>query len=135
MSAWLCTQRHIAALATAAHDLGHGFRESGETLLRENERSLRSRYEPWTDSYFGDSGLTAPFNYLEPVRLNCPAELLKQLDCYEHQACESSDWEKTAAKKLCAKIAERIRLATFAASLDVLRSCPEYERAQWGLDE
>jgi hypothetical protein len=133
MSAWLCTQRHIAALATAAHDLGHGFRESGETLLRENERSLRSRYER-ADEYFGP-WLVGAFNYLEPVRLNCPAELLKQLDCYEYQACESSDWEKTAAKKLCAEIAERIRIASFAGSLDVIRSCPEYERAQWGLDE
>ena len=138
MSAWLVSQHHIAALATALLDLGHGPQAVGETLLRENERSLRYRYEERAEPYFNEDGqLTAPFAFAGPVREGGVAWLLKQVDCYAYQACEHPAWQQSEAKRLCdaieAQIAGLSEDEAPALRLDAVRSSREYNAAPWGI--
>jgi hypothetical protein len=142
MSAWLCSQHHIAILATALADLGHDAQATGETLLRENERSLRARYDERAESYFNEAGeLTAPFVYDTrgfAVRGPGVAWLLKQVDCYAYQACEHAGWDASEAKQLCDEITAQIGGMSEdeapALALDAIRSSREYNRAPWGTD-
>jgi hypothetical protein len=138
MSAFLCTQTHIAVLAAALGDLGHDPQACGEVLLRENERSLRARYDDRADGYFGDEGLTAAFVYAGPVRGPGVAWLLKQLDCYAYQACEDAGWSVSEAKRLVDEIARQLAGLSEdeapALTLDAIRASREYKAAPWGFD-
>jgi hypothetical protein len=139
MSAWLCTHNHIAVLATALADLGRDPAIVGETLLRENERSLRARYDERAEPYFNEDGqLTAAFSFAGAVRGPGVAWLLKQVDCYAYQACEDAAWSTSAAKRLCDEITTQIGGASEdeapAVLLDAIRASREYDRAPWGID-
>jgi hypothetical protein len=139
MSAWLVSTNHIAVLATALADLGHGPNEAGEILLRENERSLRALYEERAESYFNEAGeLTAPYTLHNPVRGPGVAWLLKQVDCYAYQACEHAAWPTSEAKRLCDEITSHIGGMSEdeapALALDAIRDTREYDAAPWGID-
>lgn len=138
MSAWLCSQHHIAAVASALVDLGHDPAVAGEALLRENERSLRYAYDDRAEGYFNEDGeLTAPFSWGGPVREGGVAWLLCVVDCYAYQACEHPAWETSEAKRLVDAILAQIAGASEdeapAVALDAIRESREYKRAPWGI--
>ena len=137
MSAWLVTQTHIAALSTALADLGHDPQAVGEVLLRENERSLRYRYDERAATWEPD--LSAPFRFNGPVRGPGIAWLVKALDCYDYQACEHPDYPSSQARALILEIERQIGGATEdeapAVTLDEIRTSSEYARAPWGIEQ
>jgi hypothetical protein len=124
MSAWTVSNAHIDVLVNAAAEYGvldeDEPREFGQTLWRENYRSVNYRYreaEP-TPQYT----LTTTEAPLHPVAV------LKALDCYEHQACECPDWVDTTAYAF----AQRIRSAIYERhpALAKERPCRHYPRTR-----
>ena len=95
-------------------------------LLRENIRSLRSRYGNTADELIGEEGEITEEEYRELQHkyfFKSPdmVQIIKACDCLEYQSCESSDWERTQA----------------SAFVDTLRrrAChklPGYDDASWG---
>ena len=135
MSAWLCDEDHIAVLACAldgtnwspASDPTNA-RSIAATLAAENVRSLRYRYEdradgywPGMDDYPGDCAEAAEHMWPDGWRKFSPVALLKSLHCYEYQACEHEDWERSPAAKMCRQLASHL-----------ITRLPGYGDAEWG---
>ena len=51
-----------------------------------------------------------------------PRFVFKQIDCYEYQACEHTDWRNSVARAFCDAL--RVRYASRVT---------EYKEAPWGL--
>ena len=88
----------------------------GAMLLAQNRRSVDFRYDE-TD--------------IEDVYLHSrssersPAAMLKAIDCYEYQACETPDWEDTEAARFCQ-----------ALRAHLIRQLPDYDDADtWAIEE
>jgi hypothetical protein len=64
----------------------------GAMLAAQNRRSVDFRYaeEELEDVYTHG-----------PSRTREPVEVLKAIDCYEYQSCETPDWEQTEAHSFC----------------------------------
>lgn len=70
----------------------------GQILLNENYRSVNYRY--------GEDAQPPVFAYR---RYTVPAVAAAQhLQCFEYQACETPDWERTTAFRLCADLRSKI---------------------------
>jgi len=133
MSAFMVGKKHIDTLVTEAlrSDYGsawgyyHGTHPRvevtydtadfiGQMLWNENERSMKARYggdEPDAESYvfMGASHVSA-------------VQLLKSLDCYEYQACETDDYFQSEAHSFCQALRRR-----------AIGELPGYEAAVWGV--
>ena len=140
MSAWMCDDCHLTALAafavkhslTGPTDVDLTYAKSVDRvrimLGRENVASLRYRY-PSHDhpDYVGKSCPHAMANTFDP------AALVKACDCYSYQSCERPGWRSSTAFLLIAKV----RQAALSASGfrgDDESLIPGYEEAAWGLD-
>ena len=98
--------------------------EYARILLAENIRSVEYRYNDANDM-IGDRDIAVSCEEMHGGRYRISAvQILKLCDCFEYQACESSDWEASAAYELL----ERIRHAA-------IRTLPGYDDAEWGIDE
>ena len=78
MSAWLCSNHHLAVIATAVEDYNAypgRFEELGELLLLQNFRSLQERY----GSRVGSN--CAPFEYRRVAAT--PVQVVKACDSYD----------------------------------------------------
>lgn len=122
MSAWIVSKGHIDALVWAL-GVREGFPdgaspdEVGTILWAENHRSVNYRYD--------ESEPTPPYVYtLPPVRWT-PGQVLRLLECYDYQACESPDWKTTPAYQLTTTLREALANEGVAKSTD----------APWGLPE
>lgn len=97
----------------------------GRMLLAENVRSLRARYpESYEDLVWHlpaeyaftpthkDVALSfrpsGSYDCTHPRASITASAALKNVDCYEYQACESEDWEQTEAYRFCQALKERI---------------------------
>jgi len=129
MSAWVCTRRHVAAVARFGAD--HGgcqvpltVTECADLLMRENIRSVDHRYRETNTA-------AAPFTLAEILAapVLTPAEGLKSAMCLQYQSCECDDFDSTPAARLLELIAERARF------LGARQGSGAWERAPWGLDE
>ena len=97
-----------------------------DTLYQENIRSVRERYPD--DAWDELPGPTVKPAHLIVDRMDFehrkyrlgPVAILKMCDGLEYQACETEDWEQTAAFRLL----QAIRRAT-------IRALPGYEDAPW----
>lgn len=157
MSAWICSDRHIAALIGAGFVYArHGalkwratdevpdtayqagspwgpglsqivWRElttetaerTGAMLVAENRRSVNHRYaESEIETIFQYDHRTATAD----ARKLGPVALLKLVNCYEYQSCETPEWPQSEAFRFC---------ETLRATL--VHSLPGYEDAPWGL--
>lgn len=137
MSAWMCDDCHLTALAAFAvkHDLagGHCVDQVRILLGDANVASLRARYGDRED-YHGASCPHAMANTFDM------AAIVKACDCYAYQACEHRGWEKSGARLLIAKIRRAaLDLAGWRgrdpAELDVgSKAMPGYNDAAWGFD-
>ena len=152
MSAYLCEAKHIGAIASflgsdrgqvsyvERHlEKGTAIAESepiavrvGVELGRENLRSVSARYphdngdgDRPGEAHDSDTDYLARCSQCSRLFLPSvnPARMLKALDCYEYQACETNDYPQSRAANL-------IKLARARA----IRALPEYEDAAWGWD-
>ena len=128
MSAFMCSDRHLTALATYAvrHGLS-GIVDAGQgearmiaevfgVLARENVASLNARY-PYAP---GDGiGAVVPRVVLEQFGA---VTTIKACHCYAYQACEHRDWQASLAKQI-----------VDAIEAHAVRHLPGYDAAPWGL--
>ncbi len=97
MSAFQVSETTINVIATAYAEL-HDFVDRqavANALALQNERSLEARYglEP-----------TRTTVQYKPIAAADPVELLTRCRCYQYQACESRDWEKTPAYRVVQQV-------------------------------
>jgi hypothetical protein len=121
MSAWMVSDNHINALIN--FELRSKFssirdpQAIGQLLVDQNVRSLVARYGKVDGQR---AAHTFKFTDTPPL---APVIILKQCDCYDYQAGETKDYQRTKA----AKVIARIR----SAAIDAL---PGYDDAPWGID-
>lgn len=104
MSAFIVTDNTINAILGFADEYtmrkfyADSMDELGQILVDQNYRSVNYRY--------GEDAPPANFTYR---RYTVPAIAAAQyLSCYEYQACETPDWERTIAFRLCADLRRNI---------------------------
>lgn len=84
----------------------------GQILLDENVRSVNHRYDE-DEGYVYDHAAPADRRWT-------PVEILKAIDCYEYQACETPEWNTSEAH------------AIITALRDTLgRTLPGYDNGPW----
>jgi hypothetical protein len=64
----------------------------GAMLLAENRRSVDYRYS--------EDEIEEVYTH-GPSRLRSPVVILKAIDCYEYQSCETTEWEQCEAHHFC----------------------------------
>lgn len=120
---------HVLRPGLEAHEGERSADEIGQILVDENVRSVEYRYPRAVND---DGGLPGPIAayYGEPYTLTprrrslTAVETLAALSCYEYQACEAPDWEKSEAYKLC----DALRRL-------VIHFLPGYDAAGWEIKE
>lgn len=90
----------------------------GAMLWAENRRSVNHRYAE-------DEIEPGPYVYARPRNDGYgPVAILKAIDCYEYQACEHPEWERSEAHAFC----QALRKA-------MIHGLPGYEGAAWEIGE
>lgn len=90
----------------------------GEILIRQNVASVLYRYD--NDESMVPDYTRSLYEYQPlPFRPTC-AEVLKALDCYDYQACETPDWEQTTAHWITSTLRDYL-----------IKILPGYDRAPW----
>lgn len=120
MSAFMCDDRHISALACYAAEhlqaIWHrSAQEFAELLHAENVRSVNARYNRSDEPIF-------TFEFVD-VRNVSQIRVIKAAHCYAYQSCEHDGWEHSEAKRVIEAIESE------AAS-----RLPDYDAAPWGWD-
>lgn len=139
MSAWLCSQVHISALANAMADRNFFAPERAagvaQALFDENIKSLRARYPDSADRFFAPA-IHEPFVHTD-THVRSEIVLLKAVHCYNYQSCEHREWTDSAAYRLCQDLeADILRRAGRPTSDDFIRfHRRDYDLAPWGIDE
>ena len=135
MSAYLVQAHHAAYLAYyyARHCVERGRVFEAPTdaadvaglLARANMASMRARY--------GDDGCGDPAAYVAECRRAAvlsgwpsfePAEVIKAAHCFDYQACEVPDYDRTTAAKITRVIVS-----------NAISDLPGYDAAPWGAPE
>lgn len=125
MSAWICTRKHIAAVAKAAAVLlDIDAMATANALNLENHRSVSYRYrqEDETPVPFEREELEAA----QDLTTN-PTALLKAVNCLEYQSCEHPGWGNSASEHLLYRLKGR------ANELGAIGSGPAYNAEAWGI--
>ena len=126
MSAFLCSPKHIAALATFAENngLSPSRAEAAKILCLENVASIAHRYP---DTAYNVSkhwlGLDID-DYIYYAGAECPlpsAHVRKLAESYQYQSCEHPGWESSGARELTDRI---ITEATATQKLRDVRTAP-----------
>lgn len=129
MSAFVCSKKHVAALANYAvakkvwlggKSAGPGdFKAIYETLAAENVRSVCHRYDDDKPENYADF---VNARGVKPEVIVDPVSIIKLAQCLDYQSCETDDWKDTQA---C-----RILKGVIAAAIDAL---PGYQEAPWAI--
>lgn len=93
--------------------------EVGLMLLAQNYASVNFRYAEKDDDF-----PMYRFRELPGIPSRHPVTVLKALDGYEYQACETPDWEETEAHAFCQALRKRM-----------IHKLPGYDDAPWSIDE
>ena len=88
----------------------------GLMLLAQNYASVNHRYAEAEDEPL--------YRFQSLVGYPQPVIVLKALDCYEYQACETPDWAQTEAHDFCRALRKRM-----------IAQLPGYEDAPWGIED
>lgn len=121
MSAFVVSKEHIDALVTAGLEFGRPYGpmrwywgnparsnelraetagQVGAMLWAENQRSVNFRYT--------EDEIEEPYQFERmPGTPIPPVIVLKALQCFEYQACESDDWRETEAYAFCQALRKR----------------------------
>src|SRR3954467_7365622 len=117
MSAYLCDQATINAIATFAadHDIvtAGQARAFADLLTLQNVRSMQARYpgREWLKADVIDVAATYRYERVEAPAAN----IARAADEYDYQACETDDYQST----LCKRLVDRVQvLATAIAELE-----------------
>lgn len=86
----------------------------GNILKNQNCKSVNARYN--------ESEVADPYKFRGVTKLYNPVQLLKILDCYDYQACETNDYGQTAAYKIVKYIRKNL-----------IKILPGYNDAKWGI--
>jgi len=131
MSAWMCSDKHLSALANAmAKAVPEGMGQSAEyyfdMLVKQNKVSLNARY--------GDSSDMYPANnkFLRSAKFSSKVAAVKNCHCYAYQACEDGGWDDSEAKA-CVDALEAMLLNRMGTDYDALCNTPKYNAAKWGI--
>ena len=126
MSAFVVSDKHLSYIASAgvlyccAGYILHDGDVSGEViakaLLRENNRSVNYRYKSHEARSENEQPAFRFVNNIDPV------VLLKQIACYEYQACEHPEWRNGDVYKFCK-----------ALKGEAIQRLSGYSEAPWGL--
>lgn len=98
MSAFIVDDAHIDFLVTYAigggpsRVSGENPQKLGQMLVDQNTRSVNWRYR--------DNAAAATYVFRPFTGPMTPVAVIKACDCYDHQACETEDYEKTQAARL-----------------------------------
>jgi hypothetical protein len=131
MSCFVVSNAHIDALVSVTQRNGFSYyydgdwkgrnnttaAKIGQILLNQNLRSYNSRYREDNKPVSYGYPCQKVFNY-------STVELLKACNCYDYQACETHDYEKTEAKAIITAIKEHL-----------IRELDGYEDADWEITE
>lgn len=136
MSAFMCSDRHLTALAAYALRNGlsglpeaalpdypsavmvrSAIKQTLGVLARENAESLDARYP-------GDK--SRDVSAVDPLAVPDGTfdllTIIKACHCYAYQACEHTGWETSRAKQIVDRI-----------EAHAVRALPGYDAAPWGL--
>jgi len=94
----------------------------GQILKIQNIASVDYRYKANTEMQDYLQKLDKKYIYNNRVNAVSPVALLKLLDCYDYQACETSDYKTTKACTIINQIREY-----------TISRLPGYDEAAWGL--
>lgn len=149
MAAWMCSQKHLTALAvqlllhcpdsvpaTVLDELDRdGFeRATGgyartvsrlvNLLASENLRSLAARYprETANDAAVLDSFEPLTRAQEREAKAWSPMTMIKLARCYAYQSCEHDGWEDSAACRMMAALEQKL-----------VTMLPGYDDAPWGV--
>jgi hypothetical protein len=138
MSAWVCSDRHINALATflAAREIGFPWQGGtfscidqpanvANVLFAENVKSVNYRYDEADPTVGHEFELVVPLPEL--------GNLYRQFQCYDYQACEHPSYEHSLAKAMVTAGMSAIEVQLSMTKEQIERSV-EYNNAPWGLD-
>jgi hypothetical protein len=127
MSAFVCSKKHVAALATfaVAKKVWLGSKSAGpgdyesiyKTLAAENVRSVCHRYAADKAENYAD--------FLKPQGkfvVDNPVSIIKLAQCLDYQSCETDDWKDTQA---CGILKSIINAA--------INALPGYDAAPWAI--
>lgn len=122
MSAFIVEDVHIDALVTYA--IGGGpYRVTeddpnkiGQMLVNQNCLSVNYRY--------GERSTPPQYRFRPYLKPLAPVAIIKLSQCYDYQACETDDYDRTEA----ARLMDAIRSKAIAA-------LPGYDSAPWALRE
>jgi hypothetical protein len=108
MSAWLCSDNHVAVLALAIKDNVSGYRGAdtqtvAQMLHDENIASLAARYGADERKSRREVSGSIPAQYFQLH----PLAIVKLIHCYQYQACEHAGWKESEACK-ATEAAERV---------------------------
>jgi hypothetical protein len=144
----MCSENHLSLLANAAATDKAGKDAAFKLLIAENIRSLNHRYpgdEDWDDasemvrreapaSELVEQALKARparsvWNFDGALSAKALAtQIVKCCDCYDYQACETDDYERSEAKALVEKIrAQAIEIGGESSGSKL------YDAMVWGL--
>lgn len=140
MSAWTVSSAHIDVLVNAAAEYGlladKDPQTVGQTLWRENYRSVNARY--------GERSRTPHYTLKTTEAPLLPAAVVHAVGCYSYQACEHRGWEKSAARKLCdaLRIAAESRMTPenlkpahkYGGTVPYYQTTPLYDALPWGFE-
>lgn len=105
MSAFIVSHRHIDALLTYANEQGAYFWKHGDSkiikdltkigniLLAENYRAYNTRYPTHQEAFENDYY----FRFYGQSPKLTPVEIIKGCACFDYQACEATDYERSDA--------------------------------------
>lgn len=132
MSAWIVSENHIALLVEALYryevpQIGTKTPdEVGQTLWRENHRSVNYRYSERTR--------TPKYHHVKMahIRKFCrnPLMVFKQLCCYVYQSDNHHGWMQSEASKWMIAL----EMAITRTSGELHLSMPACEALPWGID-
>jgi hypothetical protein len=127
MSAYVCDDSHITALARYAVDhniprpvqsLPPTIQDIGETLLAENVVSVNHRYP---DRHAEAAFIVSEWALAQEFS---PIQIVKACQCFGYQSCEHPGWVTSAA----CQIVKEIECAAIA-------EVPGYRDAKWHIEE
>jgi hypothetical protein len=116
MSAWIVSKKHIDLLVAAAKGMygGPDADQLGQMLWEENTKSVNFRYN--------ETRPMPSYKFVSPKGAIDPVVVLKQISCFEYQACEHPEWKDSKAKEFCEDLTNQM-----------IGALPGYEEAPWGV--
>jgi hypothetical protein len=134
MSAWIVSKRHIDFLvkcivrSEAVPEAGVDLDEIGRVLWRENHRSVNYRYS--------ERSRTPRYEFADiELPVDDVAYLLKQVACYQYQACERRDWKRSTAFEWTQRLADMLEAGLLREFGEAWRKAGPYAAAPWGIED